>query len=66
MAHYSKREMERRYPYWRWFITTERAELRTRSNRQYRRRAEQQLRAAPDYDALALPMPPKTSGWLTW
>jgi len=66
MASYSKREFKRRYQYRGWFINTEKAEWRTFSTRKYRRRSEQMLRAAMDYDAMALPLTPKTSGWLTW
>jgi hypothetical protein len=60
----SQREITRRYKYWRWLMNSEKAAWRTRASRKYRHNAKRMLNTAPDFDALALPLPPKTRGWL--
>lgn len=66
MPGYGHREWVRRYKYPRWCYGTESADRRTISSRKYRREVKRLLRAATDFDAVAFPLPPKTSGWLTW
>ena len=64
--HYSKREFERRYKYARWWLGKENTNWRIHSTRRYRYETKRILNAASDYDALALPTEPRTSGWITW
>ena len=62
-----RRYEDRRVPHGKWH-TKEKAVLRREHMRRLRRRANQAIRSKEpaELDAIAVPEPYKTSGWLTW